>query len=372
MRIHSGGARRGDILPETSDVSALRSAPDILLRHLPLAPIAAGWAVSALDWAGVCSESCAEASLYRLCGIPLPPLGVAYFTLCGIACLLRRRHVFSRAALAVLLFGGLGSEIVFMWIQKFVIGKWCPMCVGVALCVAAGCAFVAYEYFSGSSDGQHSGRERKPDMRRFAGRAVLVLLALLAGLGTSALGLKKPQAYAAGLSPEMLAFGPADSSVEVFIVSDWFCPACRVAEPEILKGARLAMKQAKVVFVDYPIYQETLNYIPYNLSFMVREKEKYLRIREALAALSKKMKEPSQDDVQAAVSPIGVKYVPLGFADVLPGTQYQMSVVRKHKVSGTPATIVTDSKTGKVKILNGSNEITSENIFRAIKEVSSK
>ena len=147
----------------------------------------------------------------------------------------------------------------------------------------------------------------------------------------------------------MLAFGPADSSREVYIVSDWFCPACRVAEPEILNGARLAMKQAKVIFVDYPIHQETLNYIPYNLSFMAREKEKYLQIREALAALSQKTKEPTPEDVQAAVSPLGVKYVPLSFADVLAGTQFQMSIVQKYKPTGTPQVIVTDSRTGKTK-----------------------
>jgi len=79
-----------------------------------MAPIAAGWVVSALDWAGACTESCAEASFYRLFGMPLPPLGVVYFAACGIACLLRRRHGFFRMTLAVLLFGGGGAELVFI------------------------------------------------------------------------------------------------------------------------------------------------------------------------------------------------------------------------------------------------------------------
>ena len=209
-------------------------------------------------------------------------------------------------------------------------------------------------------------------MKRSAVRGLLVLLALTVGLGISTLGLKKPDAYAADLTPAMLAFGPADSSTEVYVVSDWFCPACRVAEPEILKGARLAMKQAKVVFVDYPIHRETLNYIPYNLSFMAREKEKYLQIREALADLSRKSKEPSPEDVQTAVAPIGVKYVPLSFADVLSGTQYQMSIVQKYKIQGTPQVVVTDARTGRTKLLNGSKEITSESIVRSIAEVSGK
>lgn len=209
-------------------------------------------------------------------------------------------------------------------------------------------------------------------MKRFAVRVALVLFALTAGLGTCAPGLKKAEAFAAGLTPEMMAFGPAGGDLEVYLVSDWFCPACRVAEPEILKGAALAMKQAKVVFVDFPIYPGTLNFIPYNLSFMVREKGKYLQIREALAALARTTKEPKEEEVRSAVAPFDVKYVPLDYADVLAGTQYQMSVVKRHKINGTPAVVVTDSKTGKVKLLYGSSEITSENILKAMGEVSGK
>jgi len=358
-------------VPEAAAAFSLRGAGDALRRNFLLVPIAAGLVVSALDWAGVCTESCAEASFYRLFGMPLPPLGVAYFTACGIACLLRRRYDFFRLALAVLLFGGLGAELVFTWIQKYVIGHWCPMCVGVAFCVATACVILAYEYLAGTS-GPISEGERKFDMKRFPVHVALVLLALTVGLGTSALGLKKADAFAGGLTPEMMALGAADSSLEVYVISDWFCPACRVAEPEILKGADLAMKRAKVVFVDYPIHKETLNYIPYNLSLMVREKGKYLQVREALAVLAKRTKEPKVEEVQSVVAPLDVKYVPLDFADVVAGMQYQMSVVQKFKVNGTPAVVVTDAGTGKVKLLYGSNEITSENILKAMGEVSGK
>lgn len=357
-------------MPETAGIPCRRPGwRGAVLPYLPMAPIAAGFLLSFLDWVGVCTEACAEASLYRFFGVPLPPLGAAYFALCGAACLASRRHGFYRMALAILLFGGLGSEIVFIWIQKYAIGHWCPMCVGIAFCVAGGCALIVWEYII-DTDFRPAGAERKIVMKRIAIHAALVLAALLVGLGTSTLGLKKPDAHAAGLTPDKLAFGPADSSVVVFIVSDWFCPACRVAEPEILKGARLAMKQAKVVFLDYPIHRETLNFVPYNLSFMVHEKEKYLSIREALSALSRKTKEPTPADVQSAVSPLGVKYVPLNFSDVMSAGQYANSVLQQFQVPGTPAVVVADSKTGKTKKLNGSSEINSDNILRSISEVS--
>jgi len=209
-------------------------------------------------------------------------------------------------------------------------------------------------------------------MKRIAVRTALILFAFLAGIGISAVGLSKPDAFAAGLPVKSLAFGDKESSTEVYFITDWFCPGCRVAEPEILKAARNTMRQAKVIFVDYPIHPETLNYIPYNLSFIVREKEKYLRIREALATLARKTKEPTPEDVQAAVSPLGVKFVPLNYADVVAGMQHFLTLVKKFNVPGTPSVVVQDSRTGKTKTLFGNANITSDNILKAVAEVSGK
>jgi hypothetical protein len=324
-----------------------------------------------MSWLGICSEGCEETHLYRLFGFPLSPLGVGYFTLCGLAFFTRNRFRFSGFSIPLLLSGALGSEFVLVWIQRFVIGKWCPLCVGIALSVVTACVLVALERLPGVAI-QIRGGERNFVMKRLAGKTALILFVFLAGMGTFAMGLKKPDAFAAGLSEKSLAFGDMESSSEVYIVTDWFCPSCRAAEPEILKGARKAMQQAKVVFVDYPIHPETLNYIPYNLSFIIREKEKYLQIRESLATLARKTKEPMPEDVQAAVSPLGVKYVPLNYVDVLAGMQYFSTLVKKFKVPGTPSVVVQDPRSGKTKTLYGSTEITSDNILKTLAEVSGR
>jgi uncharacterized membrane protein len=334
-------------------------------------PFAAAWILSVMSWLGICSDGCEETHLYRLFGFPLSPLGVGYFTFCGLAFLTRNRYRFSGFSIPLLLSGALGSEFVLVWIQTYVIGKWCPLCVGIALSVVTACVLIALERLPGVAIQIH-GAEGNLVMKRLAGKTVLILLAFLAGMGLSAAGLSKPDAFAAGLPVKSLAFGDTESSSEVYIVTDWFCPACRAAEPEILKGARKAMRQAKVVFVDYPIHPETLNYIPFNLSFIVREKEKYLQVREALATLARKTKEPTPEDVQAAVSPLGVKYVPLNYADVLAGVQYFSTLVNKLKVPGTPSVVVQDSRTGKTKTLYGMSDITSENIQKTVAEVSGK
>ena len=334
-------------------------------------PFAAAWILSAMSWLGICSDGCEETHLYRIFGFPLSPLGVGYFTLCGLAFLARNRFRFSGFLIPVLLSGALGSEFVLVWIQKYVIGKWCQLCVGIALSVVTACVLIALERLPGIAI-RIRGGERNLVMKRLAGKAVLILFAFLAGMGITAMGLQKPDAFAAGLSVKSLAFGNAESSTEVYIITDWFCPACRAAEPEMLKGARKAMQQAKVVFVDYPIHPETFNYIPYNLSFIVREKEKYLQIREAMASLARKTKEPLPEDVQGAVSPLGVKYVPLNYADVVAGMQYFNTLVNKFKVAGTPSVVVLDSRTGKTKTLYGISDITSDNILKTVAEVSGR
>ena len=251
------------------------------------------------------------------------------------------------------------------------------MCVIIVWCVVGACAMLLLEYFLDKKN-IFSGYERISLMKRFPilkssfAHATLVLFVFICGFGVASFGLKKPDAMAAAVTAETMAFGPADSNQAVYIISDWFCSACRGAEPEIIKGAQAAMKQAKVYFVDYPIHPETMNYIPYNLAFMTTEKEKYLKIREALAALTLKTKEPTPENVQAAVSPLGVRYVPLNYADVFAGTQIQTSVINRFKPSGTPEVIVFDLKTEKTIRLSGKKEITSENILKAISEISAK
>ena len=334
-------------------------------------PFAAAWILSVLSWLGICSGGCEETHLYRLFGVPLSPLGVGYFTLCGLAFLTRNRIRFSGFLIPVLLSGALGSEFVLVWIQKYVIGRWCPLCVGIAFSVGTACVLIALERWPGVAI-QIREEERNRVMKRLAGKTALILFAFLAGMGISAMGLSKPDAFAAGLSVKSLAFGDTGSSSEVYIVTDWFCPACQAVEPEILNGARKAMRQAKVVFVDYPIHPETHNYIPYNLSFIVREKAKYLQIREALATVALKTKEPTPEDIQAAVSPLGVKYSMLNYADVLAGMQHFSAIIKKFKVRGTPSVVVHDSLTGKTKTLYGISDITSDNILKALAEVSGK
>ena len=352
-----------------------RPLSDLIIAALMLLFILGGLTTSLLDWFGTCTDACAEASLYRLFGLPMPPFGAAYFTMCAGAWFLRRLHPVFLMALAGLLFGGFGAELYFTWVQWKIIGHWCPICVIIAFCVGGACSMFLLEYYFSTST-ILSDFERKYPMKlpiKFPyvyAALVFFAISLFGGLGTATLGLKKPDAIAAAITKETLAFGQINSSRTVYFISDWFCNACRTVEPEIVKGAQEAMKQAKVFFVDYPVHRETMNYVPFNISFMANEKEKYLKIREALGELTLKTKNPTPEEVRAAVAPLGVTYVPLDYTDVFGGTQVQMSIVQQLKPSGTPEVVIVDSLTGKTVRLKGIREITSESIIQAISEVS--
>ncbi len=365
-------AATGKIAIRADEGRPVPAAPGTPARDfLALVPIGAALLMSALSWTRLCTGGCAEMHLYRLFGVPLPPFGIAYFALCGLAFLARRRFGIAGLALTVLLAGALGSEVVLVWIQKYVIGRWCPWCVGIAVAVVAACALVAREGLQAVAAHFRNG-ERTFVMKRLAFKTFVIVVAFAAGMAVSATGMKKRDAFAAGFSAKSVVFGNEKSGVELYVVTDWFCPGCRAAEPELVKGAGLAMPRAQVYFIDYPIHPETLNYMPYNLSFMIREKEKYLRIREALAALATRTKEPMPEDVQAAVAPLGVRYVPLNYADILAGTQYFRSIVQGLKVPGTPSVVVLDVATGKSRTLTGSAALTSDAIVKALSEVSGR
>ena len=114
-----------------------------------------------------------------------------------------------------------------------------------------------------------------------------------------------------------------------------------------------------------------MNYIPYNLSFMLNDKKQYFKIRKALTKLAKESKTPTPEQVQKAVQPYGVTYVPLNFADVNEGIKFQEGIVKTFKVKQTPTVVVANRKKLKAKKLTGSS-ITAKNIMRAIDDMNKK
>ena len=155
----------------------------------------------------------------------------------------------------------------------------------------------------------------------------------------------------------------------MYIFSDWLCPICVKVEPDIEKTLPQLEKLAKIFFIDKPVHPESMNFVPYHLSFLVNEKTKYIQLRKALFDLAKRNRNPSLQDVQGAIAPLGVTYKQLSFMDVSQAMAQAQALATEYKVTGTPTIVVVNSGNKKSKTLVGGREITAENLLKAVKSV---
>ena len=82
------------------------------------------------------------------------------------------------------------------------------------------------------------------------------------------------------------------------------------------------MKKAKLTFVDHAIHTETLNYSPYNVSFMIKNKPEYFALRRKLTELSINNSNPADADVEKIATDEKVKYQHLPFSDITISQKY--------------------------------------------------
>ena len=315
--------------------------------------ISAGLVLSIMYMFDVCTEACSEAASFKIFGLNFSLFGVFFFAAAFVIIAIRKHYTVANLLLLVLFFSAAGAELHFVWLQKYVIGKWCPICLSIATSVYCGCAVLLYETL------------RSGTMRNNLHRIFIMVAAMTIGVTTSILGVAKESPA----TPDYF-LGKKKSSVTVYFVSDWFCPACRKLEPKIDEIYSHVAKEARVAFIDFPIHPETNNYTPYNLQFLAFEKTKYPQLRAALADLAKKSKKPTPEQVQAAIDPLGVKLRPIDYADVLLGLQTNLATYRGFGVTATPTVVVENTKTRKYKLFVGDKQITLQAIKTAMVEVS--
>jgi protein-disulfide isomerase len=112
-----------------------------------------------------------------------------------------------------------------------------------------------------------------------------------------------------------------------------------------------------------------MNFVPYDISFAVNEKGKYLQLRKALFALAQKTKNPSYDDVRAAIAPLQVTYRQLSFLEVTQQMSAFQKLAEQFKVTSTPTMVIRNGKSGKARTLVGNGQITPDGITKAVHEV---
>lgn len=330
----------------------------------------AACSLALMSWFQLCSQACAEGHSYRLYGLTFESIGLTLFPL--VTCL----HLLTRKFPSLTLFVGwmlcamLGAEIVFIYVQKYKIGSWCPVCLSIAAALSIAAFAYLYEYYQ---DFKYSleNSDRGPIM--------INLYKGLTGIGFFFIGfliafggIGKHSALQAAENniKESITFGNNNSDIEVYVFTDWACPACRSIEPIIESMTPKITKVAKLVFVDDPVHPETLNYTPYNLSFMANNKDQYLKLRNALSKLSEDTKAPTDAQINEIATKFGVKYKQLSYSDVALANKYYTHLIKQLDVEGTPTVVVVNKNTQKGKKFPGASKINEENIMKAIQKLS--
>lgn len=317
----------------------------------------------------ICSESCRAAHEYRLWGIALGWYGIFLFISLVVTYLLYKLAKLGKFIpkiplgsillfLEIQLSAAMGAETWFLYIQKFVVGKWCMLCLGVfaSLCLAT------FIVFSSPLD-----QERKNRMRKLALCLSTFIMAILFTVG----GLDRPIASAAGIQKNPF-LGPDTAKFEVVIVSDWFCPACRKAEPQIEEIAKYFKSKVRIAFVDYPFDGNAAwraAYTPYNLTLLYDHKNNYLAGRQVLAKLSAYVKEPTSVQIQEALKKVGINLELGGYNEVIQGMAINKKIVQDLQITRTPTVAVRHIPSGKVELLIGVGDITVNSVRKAMQRL---
>ena len=150
----------------------------VLLILLWIAVIT-GWLVSVFS---VIEEmcmvaACRDTASFTIFGLNMGWFGIAYFSLILIVLWLRTKRCRLDWVLSVLVFSGIGAELRLLWIQKYIIGGWCPLCVTICCALFSAATLLVVEKVCETGAGQG-------ERTRF-----LVWLALMVAMGSIGLAI---------------------------------------------------------------------------------------------------------------------------------------------------------------------------------------
>lgn len=322
--------------------------------------IAAGLAIAVITATNLCTfGACTEVHKYLLFGISFTPIGIAFFITAGLIVTLINRFSAAQLLFNLLLAGAGGAEINMILLQKNVIGAWCPLCLAAAAIVYILVTAQIGRYLM-------LCEEKFPMNQKTFGKPLFLLATAMVGFSLTFSGIAKEEALASQLN---LYLGKQDSRLEVYFFSDWLCPFCAGVDGVMETVYPTLSKKAKILFVDRIIHQEALNFVPYDLSFAVNEKAKYLQLRKALFSVAQKTKNPSYEEIKAAITPLAVTYKQLSFLDVTQQMVEFQKLAGEFKVNSTPTLVIRNAKTKSVRTLAGDGQITAEAVMKTVKEL---
>lgn len=124
------------------------------------------------------ASACSDAASFTIFGFNMGFFGIAYFSLILLLVWLRKKVELAGWALTAAVFAGIGSEFRLLWIQKNIIGSWCPLCVTICCALFVAATLLTVE------------KVQEPGRKNFVGWLSLSLIMSAAGLAIATVGVK--------------------------------------------------------------------------------------------------------------------------------------------------------------------------------------
>lgn len=328
--------------------------------------LTSGLILSILSWLDLCVEHCSANHEYRLFGLPFGPVGIAFFSVTLCIHFYSKRYEQLNRVIRWMIAAGLGAEAMFIIVQKYQIGHWCPVCLSIALSLAVAGLALMIDY--GKQMRTTIKQRNHEEIMQKLKKAVSSISFFFLGFLLAFIGISKPNLAQAAAKEmkERIAFGNYGSPVEIYIVTDWFCPSCHNIESTLEEILPSIQNKASYYFVDFAIHSKSLNFSPYNLSFLINNKNHYLEARQMLLKLTDKTQSPTDVDIMAAAKEAGIKYNDLSYLDIKSGLDFFDTITKKYQLNSTPTIVISNNKTKKIIKLEGSDEISKDKILKAI------
>lgn len=354
------------------NIETTSSFSDSMTRWIVGLALFAGFILSILSWLEICVQHCSANESYRLFGLPFADVGIIYFAALFLMHCFSKRFVLLEKIVKRMIAFSLGTEIIFIGIQYFQIGRWCPVCLGIAFTFAIAASAYGYDYFKKLSFTIKTGN--RGEVMRKIQSGLRSIPFLLFGLLLAFIGVGKvDQAQAAEKDiQERITFGTKGKTIQIYFASDWFCPSCRKVEFVIEKLLPEIQSDVSFFFIDYPLHRKSLNYSPFNLAFMVNDPQNYFQARHMLFNLAQDKDAPTDEDIQKAAKEEGIGFKELSYSDVKAGMDFFDKIVKKYNMEYTPTLIIVNTKTDKFIKLEGTNEITETNILKSLEKIKKK
>lgn len=130
------------------------------------------------------ATACSDTAAFTFFGLGMGWFGIAYFSMILILLWQRKTRSWLDLPLSAMVFSGIGAELRLLWIQKYIIGSWCPLCVSICISLFAAAILLLIEKVWGAEDKRLHGRG-------FAGWLAFVLAMAAAGLTIAMLGIRE-------------------------------------------------------------------------------------------------------------------------------------------------------------------------------------